>query len=93
MQMWNQYKIKSDFNCSRARLHAALYQLNPRTDELILEIFQGAPVESGLLEAIVLSVVLLRSGRSLGDSPGDLIGFSFSNPMYFSQFTTTIRMK
>ena len=36
------------------------------TDELILEVFQETPVDSGLLEAIVLSVVLLRSGRSLG---------------------------
>jgi hypothetical protein len=56
------------------------WYINPRTDELILEIFEEALVESGLLEAIVLSVVLLRSGRPLGDSPDVL---NYSNPLYF----------
>ena len=50
----------------------AQWYINPLTEELILEIFQNSPVESDLLEAIVLSVVLLRSGRSLGDSTGDI---------------------
>jgi hypothetical protein len=58
----------------------ARWHIPPRSDELILELFQEAPVESGLLEAIVLSVVLLRSGRTLGDTP-DLL--DFSNPLYF----------
>ena len=39
-----------------------------RADEIRLEIFQEALVQSGLLEAIVLSIVLIRSGRSLGDT-------------------------
>ncbi|KAI0251566.1 hypothetical protein BJV78DRAFT_1282419 [Lactifluus subvellereus] len=49
-------------------LAVAKWRTKWRTDELHLEIFKEAPVEAGLLEAIVLSVVLLRSGRSLGDS-------------------------
>jgi hypothetical protein len=53
------------------------------TDELILEIFQETPVDSGLLEAIVLSVVLLRSGRPLGDSLEDI---NFSNPRFVGSF-------
>jgi hypothetical protein len=59
----------------------ARWQINAGTDELILEIFQEGPIESSLLEAIVLSVVLLRSGRSLGDSPGEI---SSTNPIYYS---------
>ena len=51
----------------------AQWDINRRTDELILEIFQESPVEPELFEAIVLSVVLLRSGRSLGDSPEDIL--------------------
>jgi hypothetical protein len=67
---------------NRPSLAVAQWHINPRTDELILEIFEEAPVESGLLEAIVLSVVLLQSGRSLGDSSGHMI--SPSNPMYYT---------
>jgi hypothetical protein len=58
----------------------ARWEINAGTDELILEIFQG-PIESDLLEAIVLSVVLLRSGHSLGDPPSEI---SSTNPMYYS---------
>jgi hypothetical protein len=53
---------------NRPGLEVARWVVNARTDDLILEIFQEAPIESGLLDAIVLSVVLLRSGHSLGDS-------------------------
>jgi hypothetical protein len=66
---------------NRPGLAVARWRVKSRTDELRLEIFQEALVESGLLEAIVLSVVLLRSGRSLGDS-SELI--DLSNPRYFS---------
>ena len=59
----------------------ARWQINAGTDELILEIFQVGPIEFGLLEAIILSVVLLRSGHSLGDSPSEI---SSTNPMYYS---------
>ena len=59
----------------------ARWQVNTSTDDLILEIFQ-APIESGLLEAIVLSVVLLQSGHSLGDSPSDA---RLTSPIYYTQ--------
>jgi len=66
---------------NRPGLAIARWKIKPRTDELNLEIFQGVPlaVVSGLLDAIVLSVVLLRSGQSLGDSPGEI---NLSNPVY-----------
>ncbi|KAF8463220.1 hypothetical protein DFH94DRAFT_454047 [Russula ochroleuca] len=58
---------------NRPGLAVAQWHINPRADELILEIFQESPVESDLFEAIVLSLVLLRSGRSLGDSPENIV--------------------
>jgi hypothetical protein len=63
----------------RPGLAVARWQVNAGTNELILEIFQEGPIESGLLEAIVLSVVLFRSGQSLGDSPGVI---SSTNPIF-----------
>jgi hypothetical protein len=65
----------------RPGLAVARWKIKPRTGGLDLEVFQEVPlvVQSGLLDAIVLSVVLLRSGQSLGDSPGEI---SFSNPIY-----------
>ncbi|KAH9956738.1 hypothetical protein BC827DRAFT_743248 [Russula dissimulans] len=57
---------------NRDGLAVARWHIKSHSDELHLEIFQEALVESGLLEAIVLSLVLLRSGRSLGDTLGDL---------------------
>jgi hypothetical protein len=64
----------------RPGLAVARWKIKPRTDELSLKIFQvPLAVESGLLDAIILSVVLLRSGQSLGDSPGEI---SLSNPIY-----------
>jgi hypothetical protein len=56
------------------------WQINAGTDELILEIFQESAVESGLLEAIVLSVVLLRSGYSLGDAQERFVFNSLYTP-------------
>jgi len=53
---------------NRPGLAVVRWRLKSRTDEVSLEIFQEALVESGLLEAIVISLVLLRSGRPLGDS-------------------------
>ncbi|KAH9985925.1 hypothetical protein BJV77DRAFT_1030835 [Russula vinacea] len=58
---------------NRPGLSVAQWHINPRTDELILEIFQEPPVEFALFESIVLSVVLLRSGRTFGDSPEDIL--------------------
>ncbi|KAF8498220.1 hypothetical protein F5888DRAFT_231819 [Russula emetica] len=57
---------------NRPGLAIARWQIKSGTDELTLEIFQESPVESGLLESIVLSVVLLRSGYSFGDSQSPL---------------------
>jgi len=63
----------------RPGLAVARWQVGSGTDELILEIFQETPIEPGLLDAIVLSVVLLRSGQSLGDSSRQI---SLSDPTY-----------
>jgi len=67
---------------NRPGLAVARWRVKSRTDELRLEIFQEALVVSSLFEAIVLSTVLIRSGRSLGDS--GLIGLS--DPRCFSRF-------
>ena len=63
----------------RPDLAVARWKVDTGTNDLILEIFQDVPIESGLLEAIVLSVVLLRSGNSFGDSSGQI---SLSDPTY-----------
>lgn len=70
---------------NRPGLAVARWRIKSRSDELRLEIFQDAQVEPSLLEAIVLSVVLLRSGRSFGDAPGLN---SFSDQKFFSQNIT-----
>jgi hypothetical protein len=59
-------------------LPVARWHIMRHTDELILEVFQETPVDSALLEAIVLSVVLLRSGRSLGNSNVDIPNSAFT---------------
>ncbi len=53
---------------NRPGLAVARWRIRSHSDDLELEIFHEALVEPGLLEAIVLSVLLLRSGRSLGDT-------------------------
>jgi hypothetical protein len=68
-------------------LAVARWHIMRHTDELILDVFQETPVDSGLLEAIVLSVVLLRSGRSLGDSPENV---NISSPRYGSPFANRL---
>jgi hypothetical protein len=68
---------------NRPGLAVARWRVKSRTDELRLEIYQEALVESGLLEAIVLSTMLIRSGRPLGDTPGLL---DFSDPRCFARF-------
>jgi len=50
---------------NRPGLAVARWHVSSHSDDLDMEIFQEALVEAGLLEAIVFSVVLLRSGRSL----------------------------
>jgi len=53
---------------NRPGLSVAQWFIKSHSDELGLGIFQETLVESGLLEVIVLSLVLLRSGRPLGDT-------------------------
>ena len=53
-----------------------------------MEIFQEALVEAGLLEAIVFSVVLLRSGRSL-----DVDRAGRSDDMWYTQLSAMRLMK
>ena len=74
----------------RPGLSIARWKVNSGTDDLFLEIFQEVLVESGLLEAIVLSVVLLRSGQSLGDSPGEI---SLSSSRYFGTRSSYTRFR
>lgn len=73
---------------NRPGVAIARWRIKSRSDDLRLELFQSAVVEPGLLEAIILSVVLLRSGRSLGDSP-DLNGFF--NPRFFTNDPFSLR--
>ena len=54
-------------------------------DELVLEIFQEAPDDLALLDSIVLSVVLLRSEHSIGDS---LERINLSNPAFLAAFSS-----
>ena len=42
--------------------------MESHTDGLRLQIFQEALVEPGLIEAILLSIILLQSGQSFGDT-------------------------
>jgi hypothetical protein len=53
---------------NRPGLAVAKWRTKSRSDELRLQIFQETLVEPGLLEAIVLSIILLQSGHSFGDS-------------------------
>jgi hypothetical protein len=64
---------------NRTGLAVARWRMRSDCDDLELEIFQEALVEPGLVEAIVLSVVLLQSGRSLGDR---IETMTFSDPRF-----------
>src|SRR5258708_29405665 len=77
---------------NRRGLAVARWQIDSGTDELVLEIFQEAPVEPGLLDAIVLSVVLLRSGNPLGDSSGDFLSDPKSPPPIQSSMSNIFRL-
>jgi hypothetical protein len=66
---------------NRPGLAVAKWLTDSRTDSLLLEIFQEALVKSGLLEAVVLSVVLLQSGYHLGNS-FDTFRHTTKYPMY-----------
>ena len=64
---------------NRPGLAVARWRVSSDSDDLDMEIFEEALVEVGLLEAIVISVVLLRSGRSLDVDPA-----SRSNEMLYT---------
>ena len=64
---------------NRSGLAVARWHVNSHSDDLDLEIFQEALAEPGLLEAVVLSLVLLRSGRIL-----DVDATGMANEMWFS---------
>jgi len=68
---------------NRPGLAVAQWHIKSRSDELTLEVFQEALVESGLLEAIILSLMLLRSGRPLTPPPEVA---RFSDQRLFSVF-------
>jgi hypothetical protein len=67
---------------NRPGLAVAKWRTKSRTDELRLKIFQEALVEPGLLEAIVLSTVLLQSGHSFGDRLEPLL--TSTGPKYYT---------
>ena len=69
---------------NRLGLAVAKWRTKSGSDELRLKIFQEALVEPGLLEAIVLSIVLLQSGNSFGDGVESIISMG---PKYFSPST------
>jgi hypothetical protein len=67
---------------NRPGLSVARWHISSHSDDLDMEIFQEALVEPGLLEAIILSVILLQSGRSLGIIPaGTLHAWSPALPL------------
>ena len=70
---------------NRPGLSVARWRTRSRSDDLDLEIFQEALVESGLLEAIVVSIILLQSGRSLGDTTEAMM--CFSEPKFYNEMT------
>jgi hypothetical protein len=72
---------------NRPGLAVARWRTESRTDGLRLQIFHEVLVEPGLLEAIVLSMILLQSGQSFGDT---LHSMTDLGPKYYSlAFTLT----
>jgi len=67
---------------NRPGLAVAKWRTKSRSDELRLQVFQETLVDPGLLEAIVLSIILLQSGHSFGDS-NTLESISFMGPKSF----------
>jgi len=65
---------------NRSGLIVAKWHSETLADGLRLQIFQEALVEPGLIEAIILSILLLQSGHSLGDTLESLISMS---PKYY----------
>jgi hypothetical protein len=53
---------------NRSGLAVARWRTELRADGLRLQMFQEVLVEPGLIEAILLSIILLQSGQSFGDT-------------------------
>ncbi|KAF8260366.1 hypothetical protein EI94DRAFT_1748706 [Lactarius quietus] len=64
-------------------LAVAKWHTETRSDALHLQIFQEALTEPGLVEAIILSIILLQSGHSLGDTLEPLMNMA---PRYCGHF-------
>ena len=65
---------------NRQGLAVARWRTDLHADELRLQIFQEVLNEHGLLEAILLSLILLQSGNPFGDS---LPSMNEMGPEYF----------
>ena len=52
---------------NRPGFAVAKWHTKSPNDELRLQIFQEALIEPGLLDAVVLSIILLQSGHYFGD--------------------------
>jgi hypothetical protein len=57
---------------NRQGLVVARWLTESRTDELRLQIFQEVLVEPGLIEAILLSIIMLQSGHTFGDTQQEI---------------------
>jgi len=69
---------------NRPGLAVAKWRTKSRTDELRLQVFQEALTEPGLLEAIVLSIILLQSGHSFGDTQHSITSTGPTGTAFFS---------
>jgi hypothetical protein len=75
---------------NRPGLAVAKWRTESHADGLRLQIFQEVLVEPGLLEAILLSIILLQSGQPFGDRLPHLI--NDMGPKYYGiDFVTTSR--
>ena len=72
---------------NRQGLAVARWRTDLYADELRLRIFQEVLNEHGLLEAILLSLILLQSGNPFGDS---LPSMNEMGPEYFGLGMSTI---
>jgi hypothetical protein len=62
----------------------AKWRTESRTDGLRLQIFPEVVDEPGLLEAVILSIILLQSGQSFGDT---IHSMSAMGPKYYGAAT------
>ena len=75
---------------NRPGLAIAKWRTKSRSEGMRLQIFQEVLVEPGLLESILLSIILLQSGHSFGDTLNSLAS---RGPKYYglsSGFTPSL---